>query len=307
MESRACARCKVGKILEEDDGSKEVTMSQSVISLNAFLAVALFAAAPVVANGNELRVETVNAWDAYIRSADLRMKTRLEGKTSFLWTDESTERRHRVRKGEILVAPVLSHGTRRVANGLIHHWIGGIFISEASIETLSAVMLNYGAYKHFYKPVVVDSKILGCTPAGQKFWMVWQHKVLFITAAMEGEYETRHIKLDSRRGYNVADSVQLQEIENYGHSGQRLLPPGTGNGYIWRLHTIARYEERDGGVNLELEAVALTRDIPASVRWFVTPIVNHLSMNSLITTLQQTRDAVNSMPVNTDSVSMCSN
>jgi len=43
------------------------------------------------------------------------------------------------------------------------------------------------------------------------------------------------------------------------------LPDGTGSGYVWRLHSIARYEQREGGVDLELEAIALTRDIPASV------------------------------------------
>jgi hypothetical protein len=55
---------------------------------------------------------------------------------------------------------------------------------------------------------------------------------------------------------------------------------------------VARYEERDGGVYLELEAMALTRDIPASLAWMVKPLVNHLSINSLMTSLRQTRDAV---------------
>jgi hypothetical protein len=45
-------------------------------------------------------------------------------------------------------------------------------------------------------------------------------------------------------------------------------------------------------VYLELEALALTRDIPASLAWMAKPVVNHLSINSLMTTLRQTRDAV---------------
>jgi hypothetical protein len=48
----------------------------------------------------------------------------------------------------------------------------------------------------------------------------------------------------------------------------------------------------DGGVYLKLEAIALTRDIPASLRWLVNPIVNHLSIDSLTATLRQTRNAV---------------
>jgi hypothetical protein len=88
--------------------------------------------------------------------------------------------------------------------------------------------------------------------------------------------------------------VQMREIEAYGKSGERFLTPNEGSGYIWRMHSIARFQERDGGVYLELEAIALTRDIPGSLRWLVSPVVNHLSINSLTTTLRQTRDAVHS-------------
>jgi hypothetical protein len=45
-------------------------------------------------------------------------------------------------------------------------------------------------------------------------------------------------------------------------------------------------------VFVEVEAIALSRDIPSSVRWMAVPAVNHLSTNSLKTTLQQTRQAV---------------
>src|SRR5215467_5095648 len=137
--------------------------------------------------------------------------------------------------------------------------------------------------------------------------MLWQTKVLFITAAIESQYQAHHVRDDSRRAYDISDSIPGQDIEHYGHAGQRLLPDGTGNGYIWRMHSIARFEQREGGVDLELEAIALTRDIPASVRWLVNPIVNHLSVNSLTTTLQQTRDAVNSLPSSRDTSSICSN
>ncbi len=85
----------------------------------------------------------------------------------------------------------------------------------------------------------------------------------------------------------------MQEFEGYGHSNARLLPPDQGDGFIWRMHSIVRYEERDGGLYLEIEAMALTRDIPASLGWVVKPVVNHLSMDSLMTSLRETRDAVN--------------
>jgi hypothetical protein len=68
---------------------------------------------------------------------------------------------------------------------------------------------------------------------------------------------------------------------------------------------MARYEERDGGVYLELEAMALTRDIPGSLAWMVKPVVNHLSINSLTTTLRQTRDVVISSPGSLETLASC--
>jgi hypothetical protein len=99
--------------------------------------------------------------------------------------------------------------------------------------------------------------------------------------------------------------VEVREIEGFGHSGERLLPPDTGNGFIWRIRSIARFEERDGGVYLEMEAIALTRDIPAGLAWMVSPVVNHLSVNSLTATLRQTRDAVVSGQANALAKASC--
>ena len=95
----------------------------------------------------------------------------------------------------------------------------------------------------------------------------------------------------------VANATRIQQIEDYGRPSEHLLPADTGSGFIWRIRSISRYLERDGGVYLEIEAIALTRDVPSSLRWMVSPVVNHLSINSLTTTLNQTREAVGSQRV----------
>ena len=86
----------------------------------------------------------------------------------------------------------------------------------------------------------------------------------------------------------------MREIEDYGTPKQRELNDGQGKGLLWRLFSIARFEERDGGVYVELEAIALSRNIPVSVRWLIEPIVSRLSRSSLMTSLRQTEDAVRS-------------
>jgi hypothetical protein len=72
------------------------------------------------------------------------------------------------------------------------------------------------------------------------------------------------------------------------------LHEGEGTGIIWRLFSITRYVERDGGVYLEIEAIGLSRDIPASLRWVVAPIIRHISRGSLSLSLRQTENAVRS-------------
>ena len=245
-----------------------------------------------IGTAGELQPQTVEAWNAYLKNADLQMQNRLAGGRPFLWMDESVERATRVRRGEVLIAPVIGSGTESVPHGLIHDWIGAIFIPGARVDDLWAVVHDYDNYQRMYRPVVTSAKTLACSDTGQEFEMVWQRKVLFVSAAMHGHYRAHDVMLDSHRGYSTAESVEIREIEKYGHPDEHLLPAGMGNGFIWRLRSMARYEERDGGVYLELEAAALTRDIPASLAWMVKPVVNHLSVNSLTTTLHQTRDAV---------------
>ena len=260
---------------------------------------------PELLGAMQLQADTVKAWDEYVRSAEARLQNRTDSTRSFLWIDESPERRAQVQRGAVIVAPVVGRGTKNVPDGLIHDWIGAVFIPRATIERLSRVLHDYNRYKDIYKPGVTDSEILGCLGGNPEFSMVWQRRVLFVNAAIEGQYVARDLALGPRRGYTVADTTKVQEIENYGRANQRLLPPGEGRGFIWRLHSIARYEETDGGVYLELEAIALTRDIPASLAWLVNPIVNHLSMNSLMTTLRQTRQAVARLPVTLEPAALC--
>ncbi len=267
--------------------------------------IALLAGFPGLAKPIELQPATVNAWNSYLKVVDSRLDERRDGRRPFLWTDEESGRAARLRQGEILIAPAAGRGIQGVAGGLIHHWIGAVFIPNVGIGDLLATVHDYDRYHDIYKPTVADSKVLACADSDQKFSMVWQRRILFIDAAIEGEYEAHDFMLDSRRGYSIATTSQMREILDYGRSSERFLPPGQGNGFMWRLRSIARFEERDGGLYLELEALALTRDIPVSLRLVVKPFVNRLSINSLTATLSQTRDAVRSLAAQPDRVASC--
>jgi len=81
-------------------------------------------------------------------------------------------------------------------------------------------------------------------------------------------------------------------VEAYRQTGEHRLSEGYGGGYIWKLYSISRFEQRDGGVYVEVEVIALSRDIPAIMHFIVDPIVRRVSRSSLLLSLQQTQDAV---------------
>ena len=253
----------------------------------------------------ELRPETLRAWDAYMAAAELKMQARLSGQRSFLWADESRDRDHRLRQGEVLVAPVDS-GVQAAPHALIHHWIGAVFIPNTSPADLFRVLHAYACYKQFYKPFVADSKLLTSSGEKQEFVITFQYHMVLANIAIEARYQKRDFVLTAGRGYSIASATQIQEIESYGSAGERRLPPGTGAGLLWRTSSIVRYEERPGGIILELEALALTRDIPAGLRWMVCPMVKHIATNSLSATLQKTRDGAMALPQSVESCELCS-
>lgn len=260
---------------------------------------------PGLVRAAELQSKTLDAWINYIQTARVRMDSRADGTRPFLWLDESANRARTVRRGEVVIEPAAGRGTQEVPGGMIHHWVGAVFLPGATIENLKSVLQNYDGYQKIYRPAVVESKALGCTGRGREFSMIWQRRVLFVNAAIQGQYWSHDVMVGDHRGYEVSGTMRVQEIEDYGRRGEHLLAPDTGNGFIWRLHGFARYEERDGGVYLELEAIALTRDIPASLHWLVAPVVNHLSINSLAITLRQTRQAVSSVPASVQTAASC--
>ena len=93
-------------------------------------------------------------------------------------------------------------------------------------------------------------------------------------------------------GHSRSSAIHIAEVENAGKSNEREKPPGDDGGYLWRMETWWRMEERDGGVYVQSEVVSLTRDIPAGLGWLIGPFVTSIPKETLTFTLQATRKAV---------------
>jgi hypothetical protein len=263
-----------------------------VVRSRPVLAMLFLLLAPALSNATELKQETLQAWDAYVRAAKLLMEQRASGQRPFLWLDEKPDRVQRVRGGEVLVAPVDSDSPHKVPRGLIHDWVGTVFLPKAKLDDVMGVLDDYERYKDFYRPMVVRSRLLEQTPNYEKVTLMMMQKALSVTAAVETDNEVHIVRLGADRAYSLSTSVRVQEIADYGQPSEHALPEGQGPGYVWRTFTISRLEQRDDGVYVETEMIGMSRGIPLAVRWLVTPLAERLSRNILLATLQDTRDAV---------------
>jgi hypothetical protein len=91
----------------------------------------------------------------------------------------------------------------------------------------------------------------------------------------------------------VSNAVRVQEIADFGQPNEHPYPEDQRPGYIWREVGVTRLEQRDGGVYVEIETIALSRGIPWAFRWLIEPLTNKLPREIMMKTLTDTRGAVN--------------
>ncbi len=239
-----------------------------------------------------LTTETKEAWDAYLKAANTAMQARLQPGAHFLWLDDEPGRAEKIRTKGPYIAPVGPHIPKKVPSGLIHDWLGVAFLPNVKIEDILRVVRDYDRYKEVYQPGVIDSISHGTDGVKDLFSMRLVNRSVVAKTALDTDCEASYIRVDDRHWYGFSNTTHIQEVDKFGTPEQHTLPEDQGTGLIWRLSSITRMEERDGGVYAELEAIALSRDIPAAFRLFVTPIVRRVARDSLATSLHQTKVAI---------------
>jgi len=263
------------------------------VKSRAQLANLLLLLTPALCSAIDLKPETLQAWNDYVRAAKTRMEDRARGHATFLWLGEERELTQRVREGEVLVEPVDGDSPHTVPGGLIHDWIGAVFVPKAKLDDVMGVLDDYGHYQDIYRPMVAKSRLLERTPDHERVTLLMVQKAYSVTAAVETENEVDIARLDADRAYSFSASVRVQEIADYGEPSEHALPVDHGRGYVWRMCTVTRVERSDDGVYVEMELMGLSRSIPWVFRWLVQPLAERLPRSILQAILNDTRDAVN--------------
>ena len=243
------------------------------------------------ANLVQLKPRTGEAFAAYIREAEAAMEPSLSGHRPFLWSDLSSPRSQQVRNGEIVAQLWSGEAPVKVPNGLIHDWIGAVLVPNVTVERTLAMVQDYDNHKDIYKPEVMDSKLISHDGNDFQIYLRLLKKKI-ITVVLDTDHDVHYACVDPARWSLRSYTTRIAEVEDAGTPREKVLAPDTGYGFLWRLYSYWRFQEREGGVWVECRAISLTRDIPLGLAWIIEPIVRKLPAESLINTLKATRDAL---------------
>jgi len=239
----------------------------------------VFAAASGVA---EPPPAAVAAFDSYTGAVELRLAQQHRSQGGFL-APEAAQSEMRLRRGDVIVEQ-LTPGAA-ASGAMLHHWRGTAFAPGAKARDFERLMKDFDAYPKYFAPQVVQAKLL--TEDGDRLeasMRVRQKHV--ITVVMDTAYDIAFGRLDAQHGYSISRSTRVAEIGGAGTSGEGALSAGEEHGFLWRLNTYWSYEERDGGLYMQIESVSLTRSIPTGLGWVVGPFVESVPRDSLEFTLR---------------------
>jgi hypothetical protein len=196
-----------------------------------------------------------------------------------------------IRRGKTLTQPWNQEGEVEVPDGLIHDWVGAIFIPGATLEKTLALVQDYDHHKEIYRPEVIDSRLLARNGNDFQIYLRLLKKKV-ITVVLNTRHDVRYFPLDDRRWYSRSYSTRITEVRNTGEAGESELPPGQGHGFLWRLYSYWKFQQIGGGVVVECQAISLTRSVPRGLGWLIEPIIRNLPRESLANTLAATRAAL---------------
>lgn len=265
-------------------------MRPILLGLNQVRFSGLFFALPLLAFDvatTRLEPRTTQAFDQYVERRESEMKSR----QSFLWCDGRQNCLATVKQSEVMVEPRDAKGVHEVPDGLIHDWQGAVFVPGVKLDETIALLRNYDNHKNLFSPEVIDSKLLARQGDRSQVYLRLRKKKI-ITVILNTEYDTVFERVDATHGRSRSYSTRITEVANPETKAERELPPGKDHGFMWRLNSYWRFEERDGGVYVECEAISLSRGVPAFLSGLMAPILRQLPRESLEKTLLATRRAL---------------
>lgn len=243
-----------------------------------------------------IRAATLRGFTAYVLKTEEENANSLA--SSFLWVGslpaaEQGRVYDNLKRGEVEIRPVW-HGEGKISDvpgGMIHDWEGLVFIPGVKLNDVLAVLQDYDRQSIYYAPDVERSRLESRVGDHYRAYLRFRrHKI--ITVVLNTEHDITYFRDSPVRGHSRSSAVRIAQLENPGTDREIEKEPRDDDGFLWRMETWWRFEERDGGVYVQNEVVTLTRDIPVGLRWLIGPFVTSIPKETLRFTMEATRKAV---------------
>ena len=263
----------------------------------ALAATSLLSLPPAVSGG--LQPETLRAFERYVRLTESRIQQEIAGTSPLLWLDRQPARDRaavmaRLDRGEVVSTRLETRdaGARIGADGgLIHHWVGTVFLPGAKLDRVKGVIQNYARYPEWFSPIVRRATV--SSRAGDHFRVAMRtemRKVLTVTVDADYLIDYRPVGAHGLHVRSLATSLHL--VDSPGTPDERRTPADQTFGFLWRLTTYCAFSETPRGTYEQCESVSLTRDIPFGLGPVVRPLVSGIPRETLEFTLGQVRRLV---------------
>lgn len=272
-----------------------ISRSRSVLRARAIL-ISLQLVSGCVVGTCEAPTAATAAFNAYVGKVETRLAEQHRSPNGFLvsaGSNSQTDRR--LQQGDFIIEQLTPANEAELPGGLLHHWRGTAFVLGATAGDFERLMKDFSSYPQRFSPQVVQARIVSpqAGQIGDRFtatMRVRQHHV--ITVVMDTSYEVTFGQLDRRHGYSSSRSTRISEIASPGTATEHALRDDEEHGFLWRQNIYWSYEERDGGLYMQVESISLTRAIPTGLGWIVRPYVESVPRESLEFTLRAASNAL---------------
>ncbi len=221
-------------------------------------------------------------FDAQVAAIEARLTSQHQAVSTFLAGNVAPQR---LRSGEVVLEQLSP--PEQLPDALLHHWRGTAFAPGASAADFERLLRDFSAYPRRFAPEVLEARVLSGQGDRLEAWMRVRQKHV-LTVVLDTTYDVSFGRLDAGDGYSASRSTRIYELD----SQQQPLSPAAEHGFLWRLNSYWTYEERDGGLYLQIESVSLSRAIPAGLGWALRPYVESVPRESLEFTLRSACKAI---------------
>lgn len=238
----------------------------------------------------KLSPQTVAEFERYTNKVEAQLNECWNGGKSFLVLDDNPSEKKKVLAGELFIKSMSGDHPVAVTSGLIHDWLGAVFIPHATPEHVVSILEDFNRHKDIY-PEVTQSKTLesnGSTVTG--YWRLEQ-KSGIVPIILDVTEEATYKQVSPEKWKGLTYAKKIIETDTGLFSRGKKFPLGEGHGYLWRLYGYWSLEAAQGGTLAECRTLSLSRDIPQGLNWAVAPYVEKQPRISLASLLTNTRRA----------------